>query len=57
MGNLKKVLHCSGRAGCGMVRECRLRDEKRGMLWVERVGDRRSWGILAQNFSLETTVR
>jgi hypothetical protein len=34
----------------------RLKDEKRGMLWFTRVGDRRSYGILAQNFSLETRV-
>jgi hypothetical protein len=26
----------------------------RGMLWVERVGDRRSWAILMHDFSLKT---
>ena len=35
----------------------RLKDEKRGILWVERVGICRSWGILARNFFLETRVR
>jgi len=29
----------------------RLKDEKQGVLWVERVGVRRSWAILAQNSS------
>jgi hypothetical protein len=27
--------------------------QKRGMLWVDRVGDRRSYAILAQKFSLK----
>ena len=26
----------------------------RGMLWVERGGDRRSWAILTQKFSIHT---
>jgi hypothetical protein len=30
---------------------------KTGMLWVERVGNRRSWGIPARNFFLEVRVR
>jgi len=28
-----------------------------GMLWVERVGDRRFCAILTQNFSLKTSAR
>jgi hypothetical protein len=35
----------------------RLKDEKPGMLWVKGVGDRRSYVILAQDFSMETRVR
>ena len=34
-----------------------LKDEKRGMLWVKRVGDRRSYSILEPNFSMEMRVR
>jgi hypothetical protein len=26
----------------------------RGMLWVERVGDRRSWAVLMQTFLMKT---
>jgi hypothetical protein len=27
----------------------------RGMLWVERVGDRRSWAILTRNISMKAS--
>ena len=39
------------------LRAMRLKDEKRGMLWVKRVGICRSYGILERNFFQETRVR
>jgi hypothetical protein len=30
---------------------------KRGMLWVDRVGNRHSWAILARNFSVKNGAR
>jgi hypothetical protein len=32
----------------------RLHKKKQGMLLVDQVGNRRSWAILAQNFSLKS---
>ena len=34
-------------------REMRLRGVKTGELWVNQVGDCRSWAILVRNFSVE----
>jgi len=34
-----------------------MKTQKRGMLWVERVGDRRSQAILAQDFSVKNRAQ